>query len=1314
MRPTHPRRQPACPAAAVSNQTINNSASNRMKAKTLSSCILLLAVAACQQLESTAAAVAFSVTPSVVSNTYNGTITLQVTGLTNGETVVVQKFLDANTNGVVDASDWLVQQFSLTDGQAGMAIGGIVNSNVPGDTDATAGQITAQLNFQNGDFMQNVAGQYAFKLSSPGGHFAPITNLFSVTNVPYAQKFTGNVVSNRTSATLPNAMVLLFGPPRPGKDGPGGPPVAGAMANNAGSYSIPAPPGTYMPVAFKGNYLSDFSAAPVLTLGSGVTVTTNLTLTNANSSISGQLVDANNSGIALPGIFLTANGNGGLMGVGFSATNGSFSVGAQSGSGQWGLSFNDTSLIVHGYLGPQNKTNVNAGQTNVTLAVPKATALFYGSVKDGLGNPLPGIDVSAYDNNNQYQSDGYTDANGKYVAGVLGGLGGNDTWSVQISGDSSPTNYLFSQPAFSQNGGTNVSAGTAVQVKFTALLATNHITGWLKDNSGNPIASVGIWANATINGVNYSQNSVSTDTNGNYWLNVANGTWTVGVSTCSGCSDGLPGNDLPPANQTVVITNNNGTANFTALSATNHISGWLKDNSGNPITGIMVWASATINSVNYFQSVNTDGSGNYSLGVINGSWMVGVEQGGGGNGLPGNYLAPANQSVVIANNNGTANFTTLSATNHISGWLKDNNGNPIAGIGVWANATINGVDYNQGTVDTDAGGNYSLNVANGTWSVGVNSGGGGDSLPGSYLSPANQSEVIANNNGTANFTTLLATNQISGYVTNAANLQPIANVGLYAYANINGVDYNMYMDTDGNGHYAFNVGSGSWHVGLNCGGGASDSLDWLGFQCVSEQTTSIANNNAVINFSVQPTASLQFTTGSLPPGAVGVPYNQALSATGGQSPYNWWLPGGTMSLPPGTSGDMSFSSDGVNGTISGTPGAAGTFSFWVNVSDNVSPPNVISQMFSITITSGAPGPLQVVTTTVPDGIVGGTYHQQLNASGGQWPYSWSLTPGSLALPGGLNLSNGGIISGTSTDAPFGGTDYYFSVRVTDNVANTVDQVLSLTIYPALIMATNAMPSGTVGIAYSTQVLVSGGDSGIWFGSPYYFSGPGGLIATGSLPPGLNTSVGAITTSNAFFVISGTPTNIGTYPFTMGVFDSDLNWVQNNYSITIASSSLQITTASLSNAAVGIAYSYQMQASGGTTPYVWTIANGSQPLPSALTLSASGLISGAPASSGTNNFIVRLTDHNALTVTRSLALITSPKPALSSPVWLTNRFQMRLTGAANQNYTLQMSTNLGSTNWISLFVTNNTTANSFLLTDPNATNKLRFYRVLVGP
>ena len=58
--------------------------------------------------------------------------------------------------------------------------------------------------------------------------------------------------------------------------------------------------------------------------------------------------------------------------------------------------------------------------------------------------------------------------------------------------------------------------------------------------------------------------------------------------------------------------------------------------------------------------------------------------------------------------------------------------------------------------------------------------------------------------------------------------------------------------------------------------------------------------------------------------------------------------------------------------------------------------------------------------------------------------------------------------------------------------------------------------------------------------------------------------------------------------------------------------------------------------------------------------------------------------------------------------------MFLNGVSNQNYTLQMSTNLGATNWITLYITNNPAANSFLLADPNATNKQRFYRVLVGP
>jgi putative Ig domain-containing protein len=525
--------------------------------------VLQLGLLLCPTLD---AAVTFTITPASVSNTYNGHITLQVNGLASGDTVVVQKFLDLNTNGVIDASDWLVQQFNLTDGQAGMVIGGVTNFNVPGDVDTTAGQITAKLNFQNGDFIQGIAGQYIFRLSSPSGHFMPITSFFSVTNLPYPQKFSGNVVSNGTSTTLPNAVVFLFPPPRQGKSGPGGSPVAGAVANNSGSYTIPAPPGTYTPVSFKSAYVTDFSAPPLLTLGSGQTISTNLMLMSATSSISGKLVDANNSNIGLPGILMSVQTTNGLTGVGSTDTNGNFTSSVQASAGQWAFRPEGTSLIIHGYVGLQNRTKANAGQTGVTIALPKATALLYGNVQDNLGNPLPGTDVYANDNNSSlYETDGYADANGNYISAVLGGLGANDPWWVSVSTDTGPTGYMFSQPAFDQNGGTNISAGTAVQVNFTGLLATNHITGNVKANGTN-IPVVGIFANAIINSVNFGIYA-DTDINGNYSLNVGNGTWYVGVN-CGGGNDSLDvilgnGTYQCPANQNVTINNNGGSANFT-------------------------------------------------------------------------------------------------------------------------------------------------------------------------------------------------------------------------------------------------------------------------------------------------------------------------------------------------------------------------------------------------------------------------------------------------------------------------------------------------------------------------------------------------------------------------------------------------------------------------------------------------------------------------------------------------------------------------------------------------------------------------------
>ena len=57
-----------------------------------------------------------------------------------------------------------------------------------------------------------------------------------------------------------------------------------------------------------------------------------------------------------------------------------------------------------------------------------------------------------------------------------------------------------------------------------------------------------------------------------------------------------------------------------------------------------------------------------------------------------------------------------------------------------------------------------------------------------------------------------------------------------------------------------------------------------------------------------------------------------------------------------------------------------------------------------------------------------------------------------------------------------------------------------------------------------------------------------------------------------------------------------------------------------------------------------------------------------------------------------------------------QFSFAINGAVNVSYTVQVSTNLASTNWASLFslqLTNNPT----IVTDFGATNSPRYYRVL---
>jgi len=112
--------------------------------------------------------------------------------------------------------------------------------------------------------------------------------------------------------------------------------------------------------------------------------------------------------------------------------------------------------------------------------------------------------------------------------------------------------------------------------------------------------------------------------------------------------------------------------------------------------------------------------------------------------------------------------------------------------------------------------------------------------------------------------------------------------------------------------------------------------------------------------------------------------------------------------------------------------------------------------------------LEIVTATVPDGWVNEAYLQQLNASGGTAPYSWSDLNGNLVGTG-LTLSDDGLLSGT----PLHAEQIDFTAHVQDQASSSTSKTYSFTVH----LNGDADGSGAVDISdavHITAYIFSGG------------------------------------------------------------------------------------------------------------------------------------------------------------------------------------------------------------------------------------------------
>jgi hypothetical protein len=353
---------------------------------------------------------------------------------------------------------------------------------------------------------------------------------------------------------------------------------------------------------------------------------------------------------------------------------------------------------------------------------------------------------------------------------------------------------------------------------------------------------------------------------------------------------------------------------------------------------------------------------------------------------------------------------------------------------------------------------------------------------------------------------------------------------------------------------------------------------------------------------------------SLPSGLIGTPYagfdfKSLLNVTGDPA-YNgfgvkWTVVAG--SLPSG----LTLNS---NGTLSGTPMAAGTSSFQVMASYKSKAGQQAYQVqvanITVELASGAP----------PQALVGQAYSYDLKpllSVSGDNAYTgagvtWTVV--SSSLPAGLYLTSDGFIGGTPTAGGTGSITARASYKGVNGQQSY--QVVSLAV--SVTLAAGSPPQALVGQAYSyslNSLLSVNGDSA--------FNGAGVTwsVVSSTLPAGLYL------TNDGW--IGGTPTANGSGTITARATYRGVNG-QQTYQVVTLNIAVGLAAGTPPQAIVGQAYSYSLSSlltvtgdpAFSASDVNWSVVSNS--LPQGLSMGADGTISGTPTAGSTGSITARAT------------------------------------------------------------------------------------------
>lgn len=502
--------------------------------------------------------------------------------------------------------------------------------------------------------------------------------------------------------------------------------------------------------------------------------------------------------------------------------------------------------------------------------------------------------------------------------------------------------------------------------------------------------------------------------------------------------------------------------------------------------------------------------------------------------------------------------------------------------------------------------------------------------PGLSLSPAGALSGTPNAAGSYSFT-VTATDALGFTGSRAYTFTvnaPTLDLPITVFADATrGTSYSASLNpaTGGTAPYTYSIASGALPPGLalSSGGVLSGTPTASGsFVFTVRATDSTAGTGPF-------TTQRLFTLDVVEPVPVANPVSVTVTYGSGANPVTLNVNGGApTSVAIGTSPQHgTVVASGVSLTYQPDAGFAGADSFTYtasNLSGTSAPALVSVTVSSPTLSLSAGGALA--------GSVGQTYSQTFSVAGGASPYALAVT----GLPAGLAVSGTTATTLTISGTPSQAGSFSLVVSATDSSSGSgpfsTSQSFSLNIGSPTVSI--SPPSSTLNLTYATAFNQSFSASGGT--EPYSYS------VTGPLPAGMSFSSGTL---------SGTPTQPGAFPITVMAQDNSTGAgapfvATNNYVLQVGSPTIALTPTTLPNASAGTSYSTTLTASGGVGPYNFALTAGT--LPSGLSLSPSGELSGAPSQSGSFGVTISATDANGQSGARAYSLIVGNAALSLSP------------------------------------------------------------------